>query len=189
MSASTAVRSIHQFERPGPVTAIALFQFAKAAFFLFVAAQLFSRPLAGTFSELNLARIIGLVSADGSAMISTAINVIRGRAPDGVDPGGLAAILALVGVWLIHVGVGLWRMKEWARRTRVGISILQALTAMTVLTVYLPNSGNAAAGVPLNSGQWRDLFVHLVVNLAMVFYLMWDVNVLRHFAARQQASA
>ena len=178
------VRPISRLETPAPVKVIALFQFVKAAFFLFVAAQLFSRPLAGTFSELNLSRIIELVSADGSAMISTAIDVARGRTPTGVSPAALAAILALVGVWLIYLGVGLWRLKEWARRTRIGISILQALAAMTVLTVYLPGG----SGLPMTSAQWCDLFVHLVVNLAMVFYLMWDVNVVRHFALQEQAS-
>jgi len=88
MSASREFRSTHRVGRPGPVTVIALFQFVKAAFFLFVAAQLFSQPLTGTFSELNLTRIIGLVSADGSAMISTAIDVMRGRTPTGVSPTG-----------------------------------------------------------------------------------------------------
>ena len=56
---------------------------------------------------------------------------------------------------------------------------------MTVLTVYLPGGG---INLPLDSGQWRDLFVHLVVNLAMVFYLMWDVNVVKHFALREQVT-
>jgi hypothetical protein len=184
MSGYRELRSTQKVERPGPVTVIALFQFAKAAFFLFVAAQLLSQPLVGTFSDLNLSRMITVVSADGSAMITTAIEVIRGRTPAGVSPEALAAVLALVGVWLIYVGWGLWRLKEWARKTRVGISILQALGAMTVLTVYLPSR----EGAPLSSGQWRDLFLHLVVNLAMVFYLMWDVNVVKYFVLQEQAS-
>jgi hypothetical protein len=169
-------------ERPLPLILIALFQLSKAVFFLMVASLLVMDPTNSKFSPLHLPWFVAFVSADGSAMIPIATDLLHGHNPSHLSLPVVAAVLAFFGFWLVYISWGLMQLKAWARRTRVVVSAIQVLSGLTVLLAYLPWLRGIHA--PLSSAQWRDLFVLVWLNSAVIFYLVRDVDVARAFDSK-----
>src|ERR1700736_6269857 len=169
-------------ERPLPLLLIALFQLSKAVFFLMVAGLLVMDPMTGKFSPLNLPWFVDFVSADGSAMMPIAIDLLHGHNPSQMSLPVVAGVLAFFGFWLVYISWGLVQLKAWARRTRVVVSAIQVLSGLSVLLAYLP--GLQGMHAPLSSAQWRDLFMLVLLNSAVIFYLAQDVDVARAFESK-----
>src|SRR3982074_316413 len=113
--------------RPLPLILIALFQLSKALFFLMVAGLLVMDPTASKFSPLRLPWFVEFVSADGSAMMPIAIDLLHGHNASQLSIPVVAAVLAFLGFWLVYISWGLMQLKAWARRTRVAVSARQVL--------------------------------------------------------------
>jgi hypothetical protein len=169
-------------ERPLPLVLIALFQLSKAVFFLMVAGLLVMGPIGIKFSPLRLPWFVDFVSADGSAMMPIAIDLLHGHNPSQLSIPVVAAVLAFLGFWLVYISWGLMQLKAWARRTRVVVSAIQVLSGLTALLAYLP--GLQGMHAPLSSTQWRDLFMLVLLNSAVIFYLAQDVDVARAFDSK-----
>jgi hypothetical protein len=173
-------RQPQSVRRPLPVSFVALLQFSKAGFFLLAAAFSYFDPYAVRDSHVDISGFTAFISADGSAMVSLAANLLYGRNPLGLPISVLAAIFIFLGCWLVYIGWGLWRLKSWARKTRIGVSVMQALLALRLLLVYLPLEGNEQSPRP-TSGQWRDFGILLLLNLLIIFYLLLNTDVLHAF--------
>ena len=117
-------------------------------------------------------------------MVSIATDQLYGRNPLGLSITVLAAVFVFLGFWLAYIGWELWRLKSWARKTRVGISVLQVILALRLLLVYLPLEGNKQSPHPTLM-QWRDFGVLLLLNLLIIFYLARDADVLHAFAVKE----
>jgi uncharacterized membrane protein (DUF2068 family) len=170
--------------RPLPVSLVALYQFSKAGFLLLVAALLSFDPYAVRDSHLDISGFTAFIAADGSTMVALAADQLYGRNPLGLSVRVLAASFVFLGCWLVYIGWGLWRLKAWARKTRIGVSAIQALFALRLLLVYLPLKVNEHSPRP-TSEQWRDFGVLLLLNLLIIFYLVRDADVLHAFARQE----
>jgi hypothetical protein len=177
-------RQPQRVRRPLPVSLVALFQFSKAGFFLLAAALLYFAPYAVRDSHLDISGFTAFISADGSAMVSLAADQLYGRNPLGLSVRVLAAIFILLGCWLVYMGWGLWRLKSWARTTRIGVSAIQAILALRLLLVYLPFEMNERSPRP-TSGQWRNFGVLVVFNLLIIFYLVRNTVALHAFGKKE----
>ena len=135
-------------ERPVPLTVIAYFQFAKAAFLLGVAALLQLFPDAVRSMPL--------------------LPFLLYAAAHGRDTHGY--LLPVVGVFIAIVGYGLWRLKPWARR-----SVIASTGLMLVVWAhrfYVDEiDGISTLKTPLEQKTVAMvLFLDAVVFLYMVAY-------------------
>lgn len=166
------------------VTLIALFQLIKAGFFLSAAALLLFAPGALYGAAYDLSWLVALVSADGSAMVATAADMLRGSNPQHLLVSQVVTILLLLGVWLAYLGWGLLRLSSWARKSRIVFSLLQIVMALRVFLIFPGGIDSLELRVALSEAQWRELAVVVVINAAMAFYLLRDLNVVHAFGAR-----
>jgi hypothetical protein len=136
------------FERPFPVTLIALFQFAKAWFLLLV---------------VVIARVVpdALRSVPGlSAFLYFAAHGRDTRGP----------LLPLVGVSVALIGCGLWRLWRWARRSLIFSSgLMVALWAYRFFNDW--TAGQVTFRTPLEEqAVYFLVFLDLVIVAYLAFY-------------------
>lgn len=137
-----------QVERPAPLTAIAYFQFAKAAFLLAVAALL--QFFADAVRSMPLLPFLLYAAAHGR------------------DTHGI--FLPVAGVFVGIVGYGLWRLKPWARRSVIASTGLMLI--VWAHRFYLDEmDGVTTLRSPLEQKTVAMvLFLDAVVFLYMVAY-------------------
>jgi hypothetical protein len=134
--------------RPGPVTLIALFQFARATFVLLIVLIIWVSPSMHVDSRLDI----------------QAITYIAARRD--ISP----VLLPISAVFLAAVGVGLWQLKIWARLT------LMTTSGLTVLSWLRRFWFDWATGhVTLESDEQRHIilavmFIDSVVFGCLAFY-------------------
>jgi hypothetical protein len=142
--------------RPFPVTCMALFQFAKAAFLLLVAAL----PLLG--HEGRLAYI-----PDLRDLVFVAAH--------GKDPHGL--LLLFFGIYAAAIGIGLWRLKRWARNSLVFTTGL-----MLVLWLSHLDFGTDLLVMPaISQVEQQTVYIVLLLDFAIFAYLKFHAEIAQSF--------
>lgn len=150
-----------QVRRSRPVTYIALFQFTKAAFLLYIAA------LVVTGRNGRLAAI-----PDLRDLIFVASH--------GKDPHGL--LLLFFGAYAAAIGVGLWRLKRWARNSLVFTTGL-----MLVLWLSHYNFGTALPTMPaISEVEQQTVYIVLLLDFAIFAYLKFHNETGLSFARPQE---
>jgi hypothetical protein len=139
-------------DRPAPVIAIACFQFAKGAFLLTVAAFLAfapdSLPYTRLFSQLFF------IAA-------------RGRNVSGV-------LVPLLGLYLIHIGVQLLRLRPTTRRN---LAISSAIT----IVLSLQRLGVFGDSDMRSNFDHEALYIVILADLTVYIYLAFHPEILRIF--------
>jgi hypothetical protein len=140
-------------ERPFQVTLIAIFQFAKAAFLLVVAALLWLSPESLPHSE--------------------AFTQVLFIAAHGKDLPGV--LVPIFGGYVAYVGLRLLQLKPSVRRTLAVSSAITVAVSLNRLGVF----GDASV---TNSFQQQTLYVLILLDLAVYIYLVFHPEIVRSFS-------
>ena len=137
--------------RPSGVTAIASLFFAAAAYLLIVALVLLLRP--GTVSLMTGSPLLGGLELAGPYMF---------------------LLMSAVGA---TIGLGLWRMHNWARRMAI-------LAAMLGVALLVPTVSAQATSSPSLALAWSGLGV--IVRIVSLWYL-YQAPVADAFSSRRRS--
>jgi hypothetical protein len=154
-------RRRRELKRPVGVTAIACFQILKAAVLLLTAVMLYSTPSIGFSSRSNLYTLLYVATRGNSTIISA---IMQGGS-------AVAVMIGLWGTYLVAVGSGLWKMKEWARRSLIftsGLTIV--LYAKSILLPGILDSDRF--GLSLTSPDAQNVHILLACDVAIFVYLL-----------------
>jgi hypothetical protein len=133
--------------RPLAITLIALFQFARAGFILFVAVSTWLAPDAHLSSRLEI-RVLTYVAA-------------RHNLP---SPALIPVVLPIIAALPFALGCGLWFLKKWARNT---LMITSGTTALLWIRYF---AFDWALGDSILKTELQRQIVYSVISLdAMVF--------------------
>ena len=139
-------------QRPFPVTLMAFFQFAKAGFLIFIAWL----SLAGHYGRLasipNLQDLTFLAS-------------------HGKDPKGM--LLLFLGLYAGAIGLGLWRLRRWARN-----SLVFSCGLMMVLWLSHHDFGTQILVMPaITEVEQQTVYILLLVDFAIFMYLKFNSEI------------
>jgi hypothetical protein len=118
--------------------------------------------LAGIFAMINLTSIIDTLSIQGHVVTHLVINVIS------YVLGGMSLVL---GIALIVLAVGLWRLRRWAFWTTVALLIVNL--AIQIALFIRPHTQNAIE------------IVSLVISALLLLYALLIPKVRRAFLSRE----
>jgi hypothetical protein len=146
--------------RPDPVAAISLLQVLKACLLLVVGGLVWLAPdlIQPYMDDLDM---VLWIAAHGRSMP--------------------VVVLPVFGLYLAVVGVGLWKLKSWARKNLIFTSAATVLFwARRVAMAY------AAQAAPFRSEtEQQAVFILLVLDVLTFFYLVMDLRVQKAFAPRK----
>ncbi len=93
------------------------------------------------------------------------------------------AVLPVFGLYLAVVGIGLWKLKSWARKNLI-------FTSAASVAFWIRRIGMAywAQAAPFRTAaEQQAVFILLVLDVLTFFYLAMDLRVQRAFAPRVAA--
>jgi hypothetical protein len=148
--------------RPAPLTLIALFQFTKGAFLVFVAALPWIGHAGGLADIPNLNDLIFLAS-------------------HGKDPHGF--LLVVLGLYAAAIGLGIWKLRRWARNSLVFTSLL-----MIVLWLAHHDFGTALPTMPgISRVESQTVYLLLLFDFVIFMYLKFHHETARCFPPKQRS--
>ena len=154
-------RRQRELKRPVGVVLIACFQILKAAVLLLTAIMLYAAPATGFSSRSNLYTLLFVATRGNSTIISA---IMQGGSV-------VAVMIGLWGTYLVAVGSGLWKMKEWARRSLIftsGMTIV--LYAKSILLPGILDSDRF--GLSLTSPDAQNVHILLACDVLIFVYLL-----------------
>jgi len=166
---SSSIRSVERQRRYRPfgVMLTAGFQAMKGGVLVFTGLALHFRP--------------ELVSASVSVVYPLLYLALRGNSAviDAASRGDerLVGVIVVLGIYLATIGIGLWEMKQWARRSMVVTSGLMLLLCAKVIL----SSSAGAFGTPPPGMVKVDV---LFLIDALIFIYLMRGNTGRYFEAK-----
>jgi hypothetical protein len=159
-------------ERPFPITAISLFEFARAGLMLVIAL----RSWGGRGLDLASNAVVQVLTLGARQYGSVRL---FGGQPDGGDYLGVLLGLGL-GVSFAAIGWGLWRMKKWGRGYAAATSLLIVLFGIRGLMFDW-----AFEGLPTSHSRpavsLQNVMMGLCLNGIIFLYLIFGDGVAQEF--------